>query len=320
MKSKSVLFALLLLCCFPLMAQQVVGDTTDFSDGLPAYLVLDTSQANNLWQVGQPSKVQFNSAFSPTAALMTDTLNLIPPGNTSSLILQFPSGTFSTWSCISQGWMKFMHRYDFDSLKAGGTIEIRYFDPWVQEWTDWTHLYNDTFPDMKFMDGEYPVAMIQGGIPAYTGNSGGWKNAEFSWVWLMLVKGGSEAIFMSNIEMRFTALSDSSAAPSEGWMIDDFELIIMECVGSVEDLSEKEFLSRAYPNPGSGDIRIDPGSFSTEPLSAEVFSVNGLLMETRSIQPGEEVIISASTLPAGYYFYRLTTRSGKYSTGRFIKI
>ncbi|MFO7723753.1 MAG: T9SS type A sorting domain-containing protein, partial [Bacteroidales bacterium] len=165
-----------------------------------------------------------------------------------------------------------------------------------------------------------PVDTIVGGIPAYTGRSAGWQYADFEWFWMMLVKGQDRDIYMGNLELRFTALSDSSAVPTEGWMIDDMQIVLYECFGNVEDLQAGEFLSKAYPNPGSGDIRIETDASQAEALILQVFSRDGAVMESKSVQPGEPLIIRASRYPSGLYSYRLTTGNGKCSEGRFIKI
>jgi hypothetical protein len=299
----------------------VFSDTSDFSQGWPAYFQQDTSQSNNLWQIGTPAKLEFDSAWSAPNTLMTDTLNLFPPGTISSFTIQLNTDTISQWMCIGEGVMHFKHRYSFDSLLSGGYMEIRYFDPFNQTWTPWTNLAKDSIPIIANIDpGEYPVDTIKGGIPAYTGNSSGWKDADFYWFWMAGIKHGTKYVFTNHIEFRFTALSNSSALPSEGWMIDDFEILLFHCTGSIGELASPHFVSRSAPNPGSGDIMILIDIPAMELMQLKVFNREGLLMEESTFQPGETVLIRSSQYPSGAYIYKLMTSSGKVSEGKFVKI
>jgi hypothetical protein len=318
---------LLLLCVCVLFnpgihaQNQLFHDTTDFSQGWPAYFQQDTSQPNNLWQIGSPSKLEFDSAWSAPNALMTDTLNLFPPGNISSFTIQLNTDTINPWMCIGHGFMRFKHRYSFDSLHAGGYIEVRYFDEFAMAWTPWTNLAKDSLPNHSAIDqGEYPVDTITGGIPAYTGSSYGWKDADFFWIWMMMVKSGDKSVYTKYIEFRFTALSDSSAMPSEGWMIDDLEIILFHCMGSIGELTSQQFVSRAAPNPGSGDIMILIDTPEMESYQLKVYNREGMLMEESTFHQGEPVLIRSTQYPSGFYLYKLVTASGKVSEGKFVKI
>lgn len=295
----------------------VISDTVTFDSLMPSYIILDTTQANNVWQVGAPSKLNFNSAWSAPNALMTDTLLPFLPGNTSSFTIQLFSDTTS-WMCIGEGWISFRHAYDFDSLLAGGYIEIRYHDFFQGIWTPWVNVAQDSLPMFAYLNQlPIPKDTILGGIPAYTGKSYGWKNAEYYWFWMALVKWG---VFMNHLELRFTATSDSSASATEGWMIDDLSIILTECAGSVDDVETGRFISRAVPNPGSGDIRIELNTSVTEPLQLHIFNSDGRVMERQEIGQGEEVVIRCSAYPSGHYLYRLVSASGMVSEGKFIKL
>ena len=50
------------------------------------HIIIDTiSNPDNIWQIGVPSKTIFDSAYSLTHAIVTDTLNAYPVNDTSSL-------------------------------------------------------------------------------------------------------------------------------------------------------------------------------------------------------------------------------------------
>lgn len=321
MKAKLLIFALVFASTIANAQFNSYSDTVTFGDGLPFYFTIDTTQTNNLWQIGHPSKVIFNSAWIGDNALMTDTLNLFPGGNKSSFTIHLNMDTMWTWGCIGDGHMVFRHRYDFDSLLAGGYIEIRYFNFFDQQWTDWVNVLNDSLPIYATLDpGEYPADTITGGIPAYTGGSDGWKLAEFEWMWMMLVKKGAKDIFMDKMEIRFTALSSFSAGATEGWMIDNMDIYLYQCTGSVEEHPAKSFSSTPSPNPGQYGIRIQTDQIMAESLTLEVFHQDGRIMEKLEFAGEEPIILQSQHYPSGMYMYRLTTRSGKVSQGRFIKL
>ncbi len=297
------------------------NDTFNFSQGWPAYFSPDTTQSNNLWQVGTPSKTNFNAAYSPPYALMTDTMYPFPSENTSSFTISLNLDTIAQWMCIGEGYLTYRHAYDFDSLRAGGYLEMRYYDVITEQWTPWHHVTDDPYCMMHSPDPDhFPSDTITGGIPAYTGCSFGWQSAQYWWLWMVLVKGEQGCIITDFVEIRFTALSDSSAIPSEGWIIDDLELMLLPCVGPVNEPEASTFHSKPIPNPGSGEIRILTGSDLLEEATVQVFTREGMLAGSVTVQAGEPILLNSHKLPAGYYLYRIITSSGKVSQGQFVKL
>lgn len=313
-----------LMCCLAIAGfsqKIVIHDTLHFDTGLPAYLIIDTTQPNNCWQVGAPSKGAFTSAFSPPNVLITDTVHFFPPGNTSSFTLHLAPDSNLFINCIGEGWITFRHRYAFDSLKAGGYIEIRYNEYFTGQWTPWVNIALDSLPIFAIMDpAYYPGDTITGGIPAYTGYSGGWKQATFQWLWMMMVKGNPEDVFMDKLEIRFTANSMAANDSTAGWMIDDLAIYLRECSGNVQENQQDSFSSRAAPNPGNTDIRILTDEPVNEDADVSVFSRDGSLVEQIRARAGEPIVLRSSGYASGQYTYRMVTRSGKTSVGRFVKI
>lgn len=320
---KNILILLCLVITFSTSYSQktVFNDTLRFDTSVPVYLTIDTTQPNNVWQVGAPSKTPFNSAWSAPNVLITDTTDLFPPGNTSSFTLHLAPDSNLFIFCIGDGWLTFRHRYVFDSLLAGGYIEIRYNEYFTGQWTPWVNIALDSLPIFANMDPDYyPGDTIIGGIPAYTGNSGGWKLATFEWLWMMMVKGNPEDVFMHKLEFRFTANSMAANDSTPGWMIDDLTIYLRGCMGNVQEIQDDGFSSKAAPNPGNTDIRILFDESVNEDADVSVFGRDGSLVEQIRVRAGEPVVLRSSGYAPGQYTYRMVTRSGKTSVGRFVKI
>lgn len=317
MKKKLLLTLILLLCVSYAWSQTIFVNQTFYMNwGLPTYFTIDTSQTQNVWQLGKPQKVFFDSAYSPPNALVTDTVNLFPAGNTSSFILRFDFGNI-----LRFGRVGFRHKYDFDSLVAGGYIDIRYYG-WYEggpnnpTWTDWVNVQLDT---LKYLSAtNYSNDTIIGGIPAFTGKSNGWKYTEFFYFWNMLIKGPMN--LPQIVEFRFTAFSDSSATETEGWIIDDFYLYAQEYIGAIDEPVSQMFGSVPAPNPCNGDITIKPVEPLLEDADLFVFGRNGALVERFKVPAGAVIQLNSSSYAPGLYSYELITGTGKSSSGRFIRI
>ncbi|HRZ42893.1 MAG TPA: hypothetical protein P5228_09355 [Bacteroidales bacterium] len=319
---KHLIAGFFLSFAFTGFSQQVLfNDTLRFDTGFPAYLSIDTTQPDNRWQVGAPSKTLFNSAWSAPNALVTDTLDVFPPGNISSFTLHLAPDSNMFFGCIGDGWITFRHRYAFDSLLAGGYIDIRYNEYFTGQWTPWVNVALDSLPIFANPDPDYIAGdTIPGGIPAYTGSSWGWKLASFEWLWMIGVKGDPGDVFTDKLELRFTANSVEAQDSTQGWMIDDLTIYLRECMGNVEEATAGSFSSQAAPNPGNADIRILMDEPLSETAEISVFGRNGSLLERLHVQAGEPIVLKTSLYPSGQYTYRVVTRSGKTSSGRFVKI
>ena len=80
------------------------------------YFYFPTSNSANIWQIGTPSKIILNSAYSPSLALITDSINPYPINNSSTFELLIRTDDYTEIS--------FWHRLNTDTLTDGGVIEI----------------------------------------------------------------------------------------------------------------------------------------------------------------------------------------------------
>lgn len=109
----------------------------------PTNKILIEDAEGNLWQIGAPQKAFFNSPHSGTKAIVTDTLDYYPTGDTSRFIYIIRNPY--TQTCYTS--MEFWHKYDMDPAGDRGIIEASYdggftweevkdttdFEPW------WVH-------------------------------------------------------------------------------------------------------------------------------------------------------------------------------------
>ncbi len=114
---KKTLFITLLVLSMNAKAQLAnmisFDDTSTFT-----YIKIDTAYHNNIWQVGKPDKVLFNSAHTVPNAIVTDTINPYPTNNNSSFIFRATQTVGST-----NFLLQFYFKINTDSLNDYGTIE-----------------------------------------------------------------------------------------------------------------------------------------------------------------------------------------------------
>ncbi|MFH1160959.1 MAG: hypothetical protein V1733_08435, partial [bacterium] len=75
--------------------------------------------------------------------------------------------------------LTFVHKYDFDSLQAGGFLEVAY-----DTTSQFINIIYDTVePELGLnLNGMYTQNdTIAGGIPAFTGKSNGWVYSQIFW-------------------------------------------------------------------------------------------------------------------------------------------
>src|ERR1041385_3814523 len=130
----------------------------DTSTSLP--WSIDTTLAGNLWQVGPPQKIIFDSAYSAPNVMVTDTINPYPVNNRSSFSIKVTNAmVFNFWNFIFL-IVDFTHKYDTDSLHDGCFIELSL------DGVQWQNIIN--FPFLQSTINSYSLTdTITGGIPAF---------------------------------------------------------------------------------------------------------------------------------------------------------
>ena len=268
-------------------------------------ITIDTSNPANIWQIGKPQKIFFDSAYSTPHAIVTDTAGNYPPSNSSVFYIEYDPYTPLWWPVLS-----FYYKMDSDSLADFGSIEASYDNgqTWINIITeannymfDWS-VYKATNDSLVFDQNSTDNP--------FTGKSDGWYNFN------SILFGWYNFPFNNTIIYRFTFQSSSTVSAKEGWLLDNFE--VGETIEGINDHGWENPRSLAYPNPSGDRIRFTfPGR---TPGTTEVSIVNPAGNAVKTLQLPDPVnSFDISDLPPGLYFYRLTDQGMHLSNGKFIK-
>lgn len=204
-------------------------------------IVRDTvSNPNCIWQVGQPNKTVFTAAHSVPNAILTDTLNPIPANDTSIFYLKHVRTPLIPYHYFA---LHFWYQMEGDSTDFG-TIEIS-----PDTGHSWINLLNqDTTYQMIWFTPK----------PTLAGSTNGWQSFDLDmqvWASYPGFGGGPFPILITadTILFRFTYITDSSSAPHDGWMIDDFYL--EDWIEGIHEIHNDNLIS-IFPNPTSDELRI----------------------------------------------------------------
>jgi hypothetical protein len=272
---------------------------------------IDTSQSDNIWQIGVPSKILFNSGYYAPKAIVTDTLNNYPINNLSTFQIKIiPDTTVAWYGQWGVGVLNFWHKYDMESNKDGGYIEIKYDND-----TNWTNVIFDSLPEFGINHNNFYSSSdtIEGNIPAFTGTSSTWTFSQFEWNWCFGVKGYDH----DSIVIKFIFKSDSTNTNQEGWLIDDLTFYIDLCGGGFPELGNDNIMSFVYPNPVT-DIsyfKIDSPLHDTKDIL--IYNSLGVLKKTLK-SASDKTIIRNTDYNQGVYYYNVITNDIIISKGKFI--
>jgi Secretion system C-terminal sorting domain len=303
---KSTFLILLILIASTVKSQSHYSKTINFESNRQL-VEIDTLQQTNIWQIGQPQKSFLDSAYSIPYAIITDTINSYPINNLSSFQVKIYSPPQSCWGI---GSLNFMHKYDFELNKDGGYIEVKYDND-----TNWTNIIFDMEAELGIYLNEFytETDTILGGIPAFTGSSATWKYSEIMWIWFM----GVRPFIHDSLTIRFTMKSDAIETNNEGWLIDNIQLLLEDCTGSIQYLNATKNSSFVYPNPMLNNSVLKFENPSKQKAKIDIFDISG--KPVRSIETtNDKVDIRSQDLSKGIYTYQIHRDNLLIGTGKFI--
>ncbi len=262
-----------------------------------SHLKIDTSNTQNLWQIGQPQKTVLNTASSPVNVIITDTINPYPINNNSVFIIENIANLGDFYG------LKMFYGYykvQTDSLNDFGRIE---FSP--DNGALWVDVINDTVYNSFSW---YSQKLV------LTGNSNGWKYFD-----VLIADIGSvfNVQIGDTILFRFTFTSDSIYDNLGGLMYDDI------CFSSfVEGISETRFKtlkSSIYPNPAINQFTIEFENPTAELYQLSVYDIKSNLVFSKENISENKIILDAELFKLGTYIYKLTNqKTPKRSWGKFV--
>jgi hypothetical protein len=217
--------------------QYFEGADTSYND---AIIISYPPDAGNIWQVGPPQKIIFDTAATFPNAIVTDTVNYYPANNHSRFIAKiYP---WFNWGIFAMQWkQKLDMNHDYD----GGYIEYSY-----DHGLSWYNCFNN--PYVYNFYGYQPdnADTLNTGEYAFSGTDSTWRDIwmcfDFSWM----------SQFSDTIFFRYTFKSDSLVEfNKEGWMIDNMfaHITLVHTVGEKEQVN----YMNVYPNPTSSLLHID---------------------------------------------------------------
>lgn len=83
----------------------------------------------------------------------------------------------------------------------------------------------------------------------------------------------------------------------------------------INSFGQKDDRFTIYPNPTKDQWSVE----STADATFSLYAADGKLVQTRSLSAQNKHVINAQQFPDGLYFYRITAKEGKVSSGRLIK-
>jgi len=278
---------------------EFVWDTITFEEPYE-YLQIDTS-SQNIWQIGEPSKIFFDSAYSINSAIVTDTLNYYPLNNYSYFDLNI--GSYNVDWYPDDIFIEIKHKIDTDTLKDGGFITVSY-----DQGLTWMNIINDTVygqatPSWDNLNLYNLYDTLYNGEFGFSGHSNGWITTMFSWHYIP-VKNDIDVIGDTMI-VRFNFISDSIENNKEGWMIDNIKLYSVDLGGGINDAKSLKF--NIAPNPMNEISIIKLENYSEIQLS--IFNIQGQLVRQKKYFNNQSIIINKNNFNSGIYFVKIRTDS-----------
>ena len=275
------------------------------------------SSENNIWQIGTPAKNYFDSAYSVTNAIVTDTLNHYPINNHSYFDLYIGFFNFKMYPYSIS--LEINHKFETDTLKDGGYITVSYDNgnSWTNIIDDNEWCYSPTFKNQNL----YAVNdTLFNGEHGFSGKSDGWITTWFSWEECLCSTKSASLIPDQNDTMivRFNFISDDFETHKEGWMIDNIRLFSFQIIGATND----ELLDRSiklFQNPKNQCLTIDLRNVQGNKFETEIYSLNGTLVDHRKFNTNK-IEIETMNLSQGVYFIKIKNKEGiVLKTDKFIK-
>jgi len=256
---------------------------------------IDTASVN-IWQTGQPQKMNFDSAKSFPKALVTDTVNFYPKDNNSLFNINL-----TEIGKVCGFGISFYHKYDTDSLKDGGMIQISYDSMNA----NWVNIINDT--NLIISNGLYSNL-----YSVETLGDVGFSGLQLTWQKTALVWKSIPSSVSNNVQLRFLFKSDSIQNNKDGWIIDDLCMQDILCPG-IEKNNYNENIN-VYPNPVSDVLFIELTDGSN--FDYTLWNSFGEIVIFSKKESEKRKHLNLDQLKSGIYF--LTIRNNKNNLTRKI--
>lgn len=297
MRIRLFLLASILLCWnssraqFSRLTQYFDGADTSWTRSI--IINMDTP-AGNLWQIGKPSKVIFNSAATLPNALLTDTLNNYPAGNSSGFSFRFfdSSININRNALIAVRWKQ---KLDMERGRSGLVVEFsRAGKPWESIFNNPNvyRFYGYAFQNKDTLfNGQY----------AFSGSDTVWRD-----IWVCFTRQYPDSF---ETELRFTFVSDTGTSGKEGCMIDN--MLVQTTFAHTIKAVGGERNSTVYPTHSSGTLYVEASRASQNEYvrTVQICAADGRMVRQYNGQDFR-MILNINDLPTGQYLVKVATNSG----------
>ena len=251
------------------------------------YIKIDTA-ASNIWQVGKPQKIIFDSAATLPNALVTDTINFYPNNNISRFTFNVP--LYGPWGILGIQWKQ---KLDMDDGFDGGMVEFS-----IDTGATWQSAFNNPsvynffgYPSPDFdtlVSGEY----------AFSGTDSLWRD-----VWLCYDL-SFLTTWVDTIRVRYTFISDSINTNKEGWMIDNMNAHVT-MLHPVKEETKVDYFN-VYPNPTKNIVNIELQRLNEYHIieNMQLINAEGKLMQEWNKIP-TRYWIDVNKYPNGMYYLKI---------------
>lgn len=278
----------------------IYEDTLDFTPQ-NSWITINGPETN-IWEIGRPDKMFFNSTHNGNRAILTDSSSYYSNNCNDYFYITIPWSD-NTWG---EGILSFYHKFDTDTLIDGGVIEMSY-----DNGASWINILDDNNHISTYFIGLYEDT-IQGGEYGFSGKSDGWQYVELYWHWIALLKSAFENLDTPMIRFRF--ISDEYNTDKEGWMIDDIVFRGYDVVDAIYNITYENI--EIFPIPSDELINIELNNKYSDGLTISIFELSGKLIKSQRIKNKQ---ISIIDLNPGLYIYKIMNDKKILKIGKLIK-
>ena len=272
---------------------------------------------NGIWEIGKPSKQNFNTSYTGDYSIVTDLDSLYPINDTSIFITSFYSWQFgglpNYLGFYEPFVIEFNHRFITDSSSDFGKIEMSFDNgsKWYDVLSD-EHNANFSFivTPQNFHYFETTGDTIYDSLSVF-GNSNGWVHSVFSKEIGEIVQ--NDGVYPDSIMVKFTFISDSIGT-NEGWQIDNL-CMSMDYITSVNEVSSSR-QPTIFPNPNNGSFVIKDIDLKNGII--EIFDLKGVLVYSEQIISKDQQKLKTE-LKSGMYIVKIGNGKTKQVSRLYIK-
>jgi len=256
-----------------------------------------TISDKGIWDIGIPSKTDFNSAFQGNRAIITDSINQLPSDTSSNFYIIIDSIEIQKGTATI---LEFWHKFQLDETEDSASIDFSYDGglSWFKGENspkDYDIFYSRYFPSIK-TENTYPDTIING-------DSEEWVRERYIWNWFYCVASTKSAYsdyLPDSIIVRFNIKNGSPIVSREGWMIDSLTISYDMCTSIRENNTDN---SKIYPNPFNNHFSIELDNSLINKI--EIYNSLGQLIAFKSNINLPKYTFETDNFNNGLYFLKI---------------